>query len=1196
MLSIWTVGTLVGFYLLALFAVAFWGDKRLRDNQQHPVLYSLGLGVHCTSWAFFGTTSQAVQYGWAIMPTYLGIILTMAFAFPVVLHISRLCQQHHISSLADLISLKYQHSHLIAACITLLCFIGVIPYIALQLDAITKSINLITGGAQTSNPQVSIYVAGLMALFAILFGTRTLNLTDKHPGLLLTIAFESVVKLVALWAVGLFVCFSLFNGVLDLVAQASQHTATQAVINADSAPWVYLSHIMLGVCSMFVLPRQFHMNFVEQNGEGELRTARWLFPLYLLGMTVFLIPIALAGKMLLPEATNSDGYVLALPLYADNLPLSSLAFIGGLSATTSMVIVATLAMGIMISNNVVTPLWLKARLKTAPDHSMQPGNILTIRRLTVLVVLSIALWYHLNISQAAPLVKSGVIAIALLGQCLPVLLFGLYWSKSTKAAAVCGLLAGFVCWAWFLLYPSLLSSYYFNAPPTDGDLGVGFAYSLLANCLIFVVVARLTARKISTTNPDQLHHEASTHLMVKVRDLITLTERVLDTDAQRKLTQQLSVDVNRAFANGYASQTLIERVEKLLAAQVGGPSARILLGAIADTGSDTLPELVDWVEEASQSFQFNHEVLQSSVQNIEQGISVLDDKLQLLAWNDRYVELFNYPKGFLKAGMPITEILNYNARRGLFSPSTDAISHHHAADVNNEQNKAKATPQMPDFANAELISAEIEKRVSYMVNGSRHKYVRKQPDGRVIELNGAPLPGGGYVTTYSDITEYIAIQKALESAKSDLEARVITRTAELEEAKRQADRANESKTKFLAAAGHDLMQPFNAATLFAAMLSKKTEGSELASLSEGVVNSLNNAQSLLSMLLDMTKLDSGVLHAQKTTFAVDEVLASLVQEFSIIAKQKGIELRYVKSKVSVHSDKNLLRRVLQNLLSNAVRYTTEGKILVGVRRLKVTQGIKRTQVHRQNGQCSTSHDDAIRILVCDTGTGIAAHQQQEIFSEFHQLESNNSGEGIGLGLTIVDKICRLLQHPVEVTSTINKGSCFSVCVPRVAHIYPSPSATATSELSSSLSVEPSHGSSPLTHTPSADFSDRSRTFLQGHTVLLIENDEQVAHAMCALLADWGATVQWVKNQQEALEATTNQCDILIADYHLNYGEKGADVARALYDNGVTFRLSLLITANRTNEIREEAAALGMAYLPKPVKPAALKRLLKQALD
>ena len=1117
MLSIWTVGTIVGFYLLALFALAFWGDRHLRDNRQHPVLYSLGLGVHCTSWAFFGTTSQAAQYGWAVIPTYLGITLTMAFAFPVILHISRLCQQHNISSLADLISLKYQHSHLIAALITLLCFFGVVPYIALQLDAITKSINLLTGEPQTTTPWLSIYVAGLLAIFAITFGTRTLNLTDKHPGLLLTIAFESIIKLVALWAVGIFVCFFLFDGALDLISNAALNDGARNVIYADSAPWVYLSHVALGVCSMFVLPRQFHMNFVEQNGEGELKTARWLFPLYLFGMTIFLIPIALAGKILLPEATSSDAYVLALPLHAENIALSSFAFIGGLSATTSMVIVATLALGIMISNNVVTPLWLKARLKTSPNQSMQPNKILSIRRITVVVVLSIALWYHLNISQAAPLVKSGVIAIALLAQCMPVLMFGIYWRRSSKAAAVSALLVGSMCWAIFLLYPSLLSSYYFNPAPTDQALGLGFAFSLLANCITFVVVAFISSRHGTNETDTTLQSNSPPNLLVKVRDLMALTERVLESATHSQLVKQLTIDVERASSSGYASQALIDRVNKLLAAQVGAPSARILLGAIADTGRAALPELVDWVEEATQSFQFNHEVLQSSVQNIEQGISVVDDKLQLLAWNDRYVELFAYPKGFLKAGMPITDILSYNAKRGLFNPSS------------------------------------IDKRVSYMREGTRHKHIRKQPDGKVIELNGAPLPGGGYVTTYSDITEYMAIQKELESAKEDLEERVTQRTAELEEAKLQADKANESKTKFLAAAGHDLMQPFNAATLFASMLSKKTQGSELATLSEGVVNSLDNAQSLLSMLLDMTKLDAGVLIPQKTEFAIDEMLSSLVQEFSVIAKQKGVTLRYVQTNVMVYSDKNLLRRVLQNLLSNAVRYTPKGSILVGVRRIQ-TENTEKT----------------IKLCVYDTGLGIAAHQQHEIFSEFHQLD-NNKGEGIGLGLTIVEKICRLLGHQVGLTSLPGKGSCFSVTATRIMHT--------------------SGNSKQVLKTESYN----KELFLENKRFLLVENDEQVANAMCALLADWGANTTLITSGTEAHNVSHQHFDVLIADYHLNYGENGFDVAAILSEENVSFALKILVTANRSNEIREKAAASQFSYLPKPLKPAALKRLLKQSL-
>lgn len=1159
MLSIWTVGTIVGIYLIALFALAFWGDKRLRDNRQHPVLYSLGLGVHCTSWAFFGTTSQAAQYGWAIIPTYLGIMLTMAFAFPVVLRISRMCQQHNISSLADLISLKYQHSHLIAALITLLCFFGVVPYIALQLDAITKSIHLLTGEPQATTPWLSIYVAGLLAIFAITFGTRTLNLTDKHPGLLLTIAFESIIKLVALWAVGIFVCFFLFDGALDLISNAASNDSAREVIYADSAPWVYLSHVVLGVCSMFVLPRQFHMNFVEQNGEGELKTARWLFPLYLFGMTLFLIPIALAGKILLPEATSSDAYVLALPLYTENIALSSFAFIGGLSATTSMVIVATLALGIMISNNVVTPLWLKAQLKTSPNRSMQSNKILSIRRITVVIVLSIALWYHLNISQTAPLVKSGVIAIALLAQCMPALMFGIYWQRSSKAAAISGLLVGFICWAIFLLYPSLLSSYYFNPAPTDQALGLGFAYSLVANCITFVVVAIIPSRRNEKQHSSALQRDQATYLLVKIRDLTALTERVLESETHSKLVQQLSIDVNRDTSSGYASQALIDRVNKLLAAQVGAPSARILLSAIADTGGDPLPELVDWVEEASQSFQFNHEVLQSSVQNIEQGISVLDDKLQLLAWNDRYIELFNYPKGFLKVGLPIADILAFNAKRGLFNMSQS----------NSDNDLSNVTHSL---SSENAMHGEISKRIAHITAGNRYKHIRQQNDGRVIEVNGAPLPGGGYVTTYSDITEYISIQHALETAKSELEARVAKRTAELVEAKLQADKANESKTKFLAAAGHDLMQPFNAATLFAEMLKRKTEHSPLASLSEGVVSSLQSAQNLLSTLLDMTRLDSGHFTPQKTVFCLNDILSSLTQEFSVIAHQKGIKLIYVRSSVYVYSDKHLLRRVLQNLISNAVRYTESGRVLIGVRRhINAVPSLNNIN----------NKPPSISVCVYDTGMGIAVHQQENIFAEFHQLNVSQDNEGLGLGLTIGDKICHLLDHSLSLKSTPNKGSAFFVEVEQCDR--PDVLATCIDD------------KTPNTSEQSADIKGRETItpFLFSKHILLIENDEQVASAMKALLTDWGAQVTCIKGKDETALLNRKAFNILIADYHLQNKDTGFDAAEWLEAQGARFAQKILITANRSDTIREEAAVRDFMYLPKPVKQLALKRMLKK---
>ena len=492
MFSLWTVAGLVSCYLLILFALAFWGERRFNDNQQHPIIYSLAMGVHCTSWAFFGTSTQATQYGWAFIPTYLGIILVMVFAFGVMRRIAQLCHRNNISSVADFVALHYKKSHLLAALISVLCFFGVVPYIALQLDAMTKSVGVLTQVKEDWVGDAGLYVTALMALFAIVFGTRSIGLTDKRPGLMLTMAFGSVLKLTALIFVGLFVCYGLFDGVFDLLGQAQNHPRAREIVYADSATGVYISHVILGICAMFCLPRQFHINFVENNGEEELRTARWLFPLYLVLMTVFVLPIALAGHIMFESGSvATDTYALSLPVMADNKIVTIVAFFGGLSAATSMVIVATLAVGIMISNNLITPLWLKLQLTTGRQDTLKPSVLLLIRRLTVVVVLAVGYFYYLDVSQGAPLVKSGIISLALLSQITPVLLLGMYWRKGNKTAAVVGLIAGALGWFYWLLWPSIKASYYFDPPPSDLTLGLGFIYSLLLNLACFVVLSLL---------------------------------------------------------------------------------------------------------------------------------------------------------------------------------------------------------------------------------------------------------------------------------------------------------------------------------------------------------------------------------------------------------------------------------------------------------------------------------------------------------------------------------------------------------------------------------------------------------------------------------------------------------------------------------------------------------------------------------
>lgn len=601
-----------------------------------------------------------------------------------------------------------------------------------------------------------------------------------------------------------------------------------------------------------------------------------------------------------------------------------------------------------------------------------------------------------------------------------------------------------------------------------------------------------------------------------------LVNRVIPPHLAKAFSERInkSDDLNSA----YVGPSALAHAERLLSSHVGNASARILLAAISINKKEDITELTEWVEQASQNFQFNHEVLQSSVAHIPQGISVISSDLSLLAWNQKYIELFNYPSGFLRVGMPLHDILRYNGSRGLMHKVGDAIS----------------------------VEQQIERRLAYILSGSAYKFIRDNQNGRVIEIAGSPLPGGGFVTTYNDISEYIQIQRQLEDSKRELETRVELRTAELNSAKIDAELASTSKTKFLAAAGHDLMQPFNAASLFASMLHQRTESSANRELTQGLVNALENADQLLSMLLDMTKLESGLFKPNKHPFSLNQLLKNLVQEYSVIAQQKQLSIKYIPTSIWVHSDRRLLNRIIQNLISNAVRYTETGRILVGVRR---------------------KEKNTVEICVLDTGRGIADEQKRLIFDEFKQLDNKENNQGIGLGLTIVEKMSELLNHEVHVQSILGRGTQFSIRLKRTK-IQAMPTAEREDT-----------GNNPL--------------FLQNKVVLLIENEPLIVDAMRTLLDDWGATAYCAHDAKSAKPHELGQLDYIIADYHLDNGDNGIDVCQSIIlcrqKNDLSVPILLLSTADRSESIREQADKYEMTYLPKPLKPVALKRLLLKTL-
>ncbi|MDP3517763.1 MAG: PAS-domain containing protein [Pseudohongiella sp.] len=1108
-------------YLLLLFTIASRGERKITQGPR-PWRYTLALGVHCTTWAFYGTVTQAAQYGWWFAPTYLGGICIFLFAHQFQLKMLKLVKAQNLTSIADLIGSRYGKSPLLAASVALICLVALIPYISLQLRAVAASFAAITGMGPAVAPwflDLAAAVGLAMIGFSILFGARRLSLAEQHPGLMDAVAFESVVKLVAFCIVGVFASWQLFDGINDLIVKtASDETARTLFQPKENGVYIYVTHMLLGALAMFVLPRQFQVNFIENTDPEELKKARWAFPLYLFAINFFILPIAMAGMLLAPELRTQDTFLLALPLLADRPDISLIAFIGGLSTATSMVIMSTLALSIMISNDVITPLWIRARRSGNLMSDLTPRVILLTRRLTVVVIIVLAYVYHKLTQGGLPLVSNGLIAMALLAQLTPSMLGGLLWIRANLTGALGGLLAGTLVWSYMLLLPSVNPSQLL----TDTAISDGVVVSLAVNVAIYVLLSWMTHASVADqqqalrfTRPEQKSDPVMDGQRVSWGRLRAVLSRFMDARDAAGLDRRLGLAVANIPDERLVHPALLIRLERELAGAIGSSASRLLITSLASPSTVAVDQVVDWASEASQLYRFNRELLQASVENIPQGISVIDKELRLVAWNRRYLEIFNYPEGLIRAGVAIEEILRFNARRGLFGTGDSDIER------------------------------EVQKRLEYLRTGSRYRYQRQQPSGHIIELQGNPMPDGGFVTTYTDITELVTIQTELKQINTELEQRVEERTQALSVAKQAAEHAHHSKSKFFAAAGHDLMQPFNAASLFCGMLLQRLKNDE-ARLALQIQQSLQNAEELLTMLLEMTKLESGNLQAHKKDIPLWEILSPLDATFSMLAREKGLQFKMHPSQIVVHTDQKILQRILQNLLSNAIRYTQHGRVVCGIKRRP---------------------DNLIELQVWDTGKGIPAEKFNEIFMEFKQLDQQDHNPGLGLGLAIVERMCKLLEIPISLKSTVNRGTCFSLTLPVAS--WKSPALQRK-----------------------RNYRDLSQWQLTDNThVLLLDDAPDIRDALASLLGSWGAQVTACASIAEAMQHT-RQPDLLFIDYHLADNEIGTDAIVQLRARWKTDIPAILSTADPDEHIREQVVEVGALFLPKPVKQAALKRLLK----
>lgn len=1151
-MSSWILPLITLVYIGLLFALAFWGDRQVgRFNpRQRMVLYSLTLAVYFTSWTFYGAVGAAVQSGWSFLPIYLGPLLLVLFGHRIWERLILASKAQPVTSIADFIAARYGKAQHLAALVALFAVIGILPYIALQLKAVAMSVEVMSGHGLSHDiipGDIALWTSLLLALLAILFGTRRLDASEHHLGLMLAIGLESVVKLIALVAVGLFALGALpSTGMMD-------DPRLHQLMKPGELPPGFMAQTLLAFAAFFCLPRQFHVSVVECDDVRHIRGARWLFGGYLILVTLAVLPIA-AAALTDPRLAglNPDIAVLALPLATNHQALAMLVFLGGFSAATGMVIVATVALSTMVSNDLVIPALWRIKSLRLDERRQIKGVLLATRRLSIIVIALLGYGCYRLINEFEQLATIGLLAFAAMAQFAPAIVGGLFWRGGSRHGVTAGLCVGFGLWIYTLLLPALgRAGGYTPDWVQQGPLGFhwlrpeslfnlsgwdslthGVFWSLLTNISLFIVISlryRPTLNEQIQATPF-LDPYATPSAPVNPAEWERLPLSELQDLAARIVGEGPAQQAFLTFARNrnetldlrrHASSPWWQFTERLLAGAIGAPSARAMITSTLRGSGMEIGQVMSLLDQTSQLQRFNRDLLFTMMENITQGISVVDAELRLVAWNRRYMELFEYPPELVYVGCPVSDLIRFNARRGECGPGD--------------------------------IEEHVRKRVEYMRAGSPHVFERVRSDGRVIEMHGQPIPGGGFVTTFTDVTHFKRTEQALADAKQALEQRVEQRTQQLREAlgaqeaaKQQAVEANLSKTRFIAAASHDLLQPMNAARLFVTALQQQPDDrNDQKELVQQIDSSLHGAEELLSALLEISRLDAGALTPDVTSVSLQDLFESMRAQFAALAERRGLQLHIVRTQAWVSSDRQWLRRILQNLLSNALRYTRHGRVIMGVRRTGTN----------------------LRIEVWDTGPGIPPSKQSQIFEEFHRGgEASPWGEkGMGLGLATVDRMARLLGHTVAVRSAPGHGAVFSVMLPRAEALPVTPEET---------------GSSTLQHP------------LAGLRVLCIDNEPDILAGMHALLSRWGCTVYLASHPLEAeillsKHAATDRPDVILADYHLGTEENGLSLVKRLAHG----RPAALITADHSEELAQQVREAGFTLLRKPVKPAALRAFL-----
>ncbi|MEP7455746.1 PAS-domain containing protein [Phyllobacterium sp. SB3] len=1137
------------------FSTQFWtihvADRQNKAtiNRPRPLLYSLAIAASGSSWLYYGSTGYAALHGIEFIGLYVGILLFFTIGFPFLLKLRQLAGTEGITSISDMIGARYGKSFMVAAIVTSIMAIGLIPYFALQMTSIHYLFDILAGAYtphaehdHTGHFAIPFLFIGLFAIFIVFYSGRSNPSAERYNGIFHSLALDTVIKYAAISCIGIATATWLFGSPSDILESISANRHRIPALQQDFSLGDFSSLVVLGISSVFLLPSQFHLIVVQNRNDNELRMARWFIPTTMLILGILIFPVAVIGSLVLPSDTSVDFYFLALPVVAGQSWLAMIGLAGGLAAAATMMLFPAILLSVMISNDLLLPILLRrTSVRTGPPKDFTKV-ILTLRRAAVFAILLTAFGYQFVISVHVDFASLILISATAMIQLAPAFLGGMFWSGANARGVFLGTFGGMVVWFYTMVLPSLV--------PIDssflaiGPLGVtalrpqalfgleasnfvnGLFWTLLVNVSLFVV-----GSLSRTATPSE-----------RIQASIFLTDKSLSKNAIKNLEANVTVrqlkttlakyigsaQTELAFNNFYKQSNItpndddpadfntVHFSEQFLSGIVGPPSARLILSLAMGPTSTAQRQAQILLDHATDAFSQNRQLLQTALDQMDQAIGVFDSNYRLSCWNLQFQLILELPREQQRMGTSLDRILVALLRHG---------------DVSNRRHP-------------------ITKAV--FINSSEPLRVKLRKNGRTIEIRSNAMPDGGLVTTFTDISEIVDADELLRQTNESLEQRVRDRTTELTlanqqlaKAQKRAEEANIEKTRFLADAGHDILQPLNAARLYSSALIERLGDLREKELVQSVDSSLEAVESIISALLDISRLDTGALKPVISVFRLDSLLQQIGRDFAPAAREKGLDLRIVASSAIVTTDRNLLRRLIQNLVSNAIKYSRNGRILIGGRK----------------------RGEFIQLKVCDTGIGIAQSKLDYIFHEFARLvEGMKESDGLGLGLSIVERIGKILDLDVGVDSVVGKGSVFSVTIP----------------LSNALAL--SSENSPVLRPASS---------LTGMRIVCVDDNADSLSGLEELLSTWGCVVVALRTgnamRQYCLDGEAAP-DAILADYNLDE-ENGLDLIQFFRNNYNRDINAALITADRSEEVQQQAAALGASLINKPVRPAILRALL-----